>query len=413
VNTEPEKISEFDAGGAFEVSLDSDTGSDLSDTRILRAGDIPHVPEVEADSDAKKAGTEGPSWTGKRMGHFRLMRLIGEGAMGRVYQAKDVNLERIVALKVLRQNIPGMDPASGVQQFLREARAAARIDHPHVVQIYEINQHHDWWYIAMEFVEGDTLQHLVKAAGMLPPEKACPLLADAAGALAVAHELGIIHRDIKPSNLLITRDGRCKLTDFGLVRLDDPNHPMDFTEKSVGTPHFMAPEVIRQESQGPALDIYSLGATLYYALTGHPPFNAETVKKILTRHLDDPPPDVRQFFPDYSESLGILIRHALAKDPALRPAAADLASSLRAEAIASDPDSSVSLSSPNSAIFNPPTDPTPSSAVANIESLKTTVGAPPITDRKRFRTRLVCMLLIAAALVIALLMVWLALRNSF
>jgi len=351
VNAEPEKIPEFDADGAFEASLDSDTWADLSDTRILHSEDIPLVPEVGADPDAKEAGAVKPFWIGKRMGHFRLMRLIGEGVMGRVYQAKDVNLKRIVALKVLRQNIPGMDPEAGVQQFLREARPPARIDHPNVVQIYEVNQHHDWWYIAMEFVEGDTLQRVVQASGLLPPEKACPLIADVASALTVAHELGIIHRDIKPSNLLIARDGRCKLSDFGLVRVDEANHPMDFTGKSVGTPHFMAPEVIRQESQGPALDIYSLGATFYYALTGHPPFNAEAVKEILTMHLDDPPPNVRQLFPEYSESLSILIRHALAKDPAHRPTAEDFAASLHAEVIASDPDGSVSSSSPNSAAW--------------------------------------------------------------
>jgi len=221
-----------------------------------------------------------------------------------------------------------------VEQFLREARGAAQIEHPNVVRIYEINQHAGWWYIAMEMVDGENIDRVVTAAGPLPPARACPLIADAASALAVAHGLGIVHRDVKPTNLMITRGGRCKLTDFGLVRSSDPNDPFDFTDRSVGTPKFMAPELIRRQDVTPAVDVYSLGATLYYTLTGSPPYVGKTVTDILRQHVAAAIPDVREKAPECPASLALLVQRTMAKDPAVRPTAADFAAALAAETIA-------------------------------------------------------------------------------
>ncbi|MHC4150848.1 MAG: serine/threonine-protein kinase [Planctomycetota bacterium] len=228
----------------FEASLITDFDSKLfsAETEIIDTSKIP--PRPPSDTVEKKQ----PNWAGKKLGHFKLMRLIGEGKMGRVIQSQDINLQRIVALKILNKRIPGVDEQQRVLQFLREARAAAKLEHPNVVRIYEINQHDGWWYIAMEMLEGKNLRTIVKAAGPLAQPRACTLIADASNALAAAHELGIIHRDIKPTNLMLTRSGRCKLTDFGLVRLDDPNDPFDFTDKAVGSPQFMAPEMINREN---------------------------------------------------------------------------------------------------------------------------------------------------------------------
>ncbi len=318
----------------FYASLNGNGAETLSDTRILHPNDLPIVPESPPPADSREVQYP---WMGKRLGHFRQMRMLGEGVMGRVFQAKDLNLERIVAVKVLRRHIPGLAKQQRVEQFLREARTAARIEHPNVINIYEINQHEDWWYIVMEMIEGESLQRIVKTAGLLPSSRACPVIADAANGLAAAHELGIIHRDVKPSNIMITRDGRGKLTDFGLARMADPDDPAGLADHSVGTPHFMAPEVIRKAPQTPALDVYSLGATLYYALTGTPPFNAHTAQEVLEMHVNKEPPDLRQTFPGYPESLAILIRHSLEKDPARRPTAADFAVALRAEAISAAP----------------------------------------------------------------------------
>lgn len=273
-------------------------------------------------------------WVGKVLGHFKLLRLIGEGKMGRVIQARDINLQRIVALKVLCKRLPGIDAAQRVDQFFREARAAAQIDHPNVVHIYEINQHDGWWYIAMEMLEGGNLGQAIKAAGPLPAHRACAFLADAASALAAAHEMGIVHRDIKPANLMLTRQGRCKVTDFGLVHIDDPNDPFQFTHKAVGSPLFMAPEMILRREQTPAVDVYSLGATLFCALTGRAPYTGKSIEEVLQQHVKAPVPDLRTYLPNCSQTLATLVSRMLAKSPSERPSAAEVTSALRAEAIA-------------------------------------------------------------------------------
>jgi serine/threonine-protein kinase len=318
---------------SFEDSLivDIDSQDTAAQTKDARQTQAQPIPASDSSMPAQ------PTWIGKRLGHFKLLRIIGKGTMGCVIQALDVNLQRIVALKVLRKRVAGVGEQQKVIQFLREARAAAKIEHPNVVRIYEINQHDGWWYIAMEMLEGQDLRKLVKAVGSLPAPRACALIADAATALAVAHDLGIIHRDIKPTNLMLTRQGRCKLTDFGLVRVDDPNDPFDFTNKVVGSPQFIAPEMIRRRPQTPAIDVYSLGSTLYYALIGSVPYTGRTLSQILKQHLETPPPDLRKRLPQCPDSLALLVQRAMAKEPADRPTAADLAVALRAESIARQP----------------------------------------------------------------------------
>ena len=327
-NPEMENISSMDES-EFESSLvvEPETVSSTADTSVSK----PPAGNSQIEKTLKLQPQ--PPWVGKILGHFKLLRLIGQGKMGRVIQAQDVNLHRIVALKVLNKRVPGIDQQESVNQFLREARAAARIEHPNVVRIYEINHHEGWWYIAMEMLEGENLRKVIKAVGSLSPPRACTLIADAAAGLAVAHQLGIIHRDIKPTNLMLTRGGRCKLTDFGLVRINDPNDPFDFTNKAVGSPHFMAPEVISNKEQTSAIDIYSLGATLYYALTGGPPYTGRKLNEILKKHLEAPVPDIRLFLPDCPISLSVLIKRMMAKDPTDRLSAADLVAALRAEAV--------------------------------------------------------------------------------
>ncbi|MEX2213613.1 MAG: serine/threonine-protein kinase [Phycisphaeraceae bacterium] len=314
----------------FETSLVNGETAHLPQAEIL---DASHHGSTTHDSVGGSSIIRRPDWVGKKFGRFKLLRMLGEGSMGRVILAEDVNLHRILALKVLRKRIKGMDDGQAVQQFLREARGAALIDHPNVVRIYEINEHDGWWYIAMELVEGQTLQQVVKAVGPLSPHRACVIIGDAATALEVAHEHGIIHRDIKPSNLMITRQGHCKLTDFGLVRLDAAADPFDLHDRSVGTPKFMAPEVIQRKQQGPLLDIYSLGATLYFALTGKPPYVGEKVSHILKQHMESPAPDLRKVVADCPESLAALLQRMMAKNPDERPSAADAAAALHAEAV--------------------------------------------------------------------------------
>jgi tRNA A-37 threonylcarbamoyl transferase component Bud32 len=320
----------------FEASL-------VSDAEGESVGDETEIVPSEATPSRACEVPKQPAWVGKVLGHFRLLRLIGQGNMGRVIQAQDVNLHRIVALKILCKRLAGVDNKRHVEQFLREARAAAQIEHPNVVQVYEINQHEGWWYIAMELLEAGNLRQVVKAAGPLSVPRACSLIADAAAGLAAAHQLGIVHRDVKPANLMLTRQGRCKLSDFGLVRLDDPNDPFDFTRKAVGSPAFMAPEVILHRRQTPAIDVYSLGATLFYALTGKMPYTAHNLKGLLHKHVHEAVPDIRTLAPGCPASLVALVGRMLAKNPADRPSAADVAAALRAESIAAQPEDSGTL----------------------------------------------------------------------
>lgn len=370
----------------FEASLISDAEGKL-------VGDETEVVPVETTPAQAREVPKQPAWVGKVLGHFRLLRLIGEGNMGRVVQAQDINLHRIVALKILCKRLPGVDNKGHVEQFLREARAAAQIEHPNVVQVYEINQHEGWWYIAMELLDSGNVKQVVKAAGPLSVPRACSLIADAAAGLAAAHQLGIIHRDVKPANLMLTRQGRCKVTDFGLVRLDDPNDPFDFTRKAVGSPAFMAPEVILNRRQTSAVDVYSLGGTLFYALTGKMPYAAEDLKKLLHKHLQEPVPDIRTLLPECPASLAALVTRTLAKNPADRPSAADVAAALRAEAIAAQPEDSGALTL---------------TGTGSLHALLASRMRLPLTSRIRagvhdmVRTRPRTVLALAAALTIAL-----------
>jgi serine/threonine protein kinase len=256
-----------------------------------------------------------PSWLGRRVGRFKLLALIGQGAMGRVFRAEDATLNRQVALKILPATIHFGDRTLTVEQFIREARSAASLEHPNVVQIYEVNEMDKIWYIAMELLEGGNLRELVKANGPMDSVRACQLVAEAAEALDYAHRAGIIHRDIKPSNLMLTRTGRCKVTDFGLARIHDANDGFDLGVEAVGTPHYMAPEVARGFPATAASDVYSLGCTLYYLLTGRNPFFAPSLVNVVKMHASDPQPDACEARPDLPPTLSQAIQKAMAKKP--------------------------------------------------------------------------------------------------
>jgi hypothetical protein len=266
-----------------------------------------------------------PKWLGKKIGRFRLLSLLGEGSWGRVFEAEDGDLRRRVALKVIRAR----DRKTGVpnavaERVIREARAAARLTHPHVVQVYEVGEDQNLVYIAMELIDGGTLRDLVKSGGPMDAARACAMAADAADALGRAHSLGVVHRDVKPGNLMLSRTGRCMLADFGLATIDDPNDSHRYS-RTAGTPHFVAPEIVRGNPADARSDIYSLGATLFYLLTGRPPFaeaggdgSKGNRDGVLRAHLDRPAPDLRKLRPDLDPGLCEIVAKALAKDPSKR-----------------------------------------------------------------------------------------------
>jgi len=201
---------------------------------------------------------------------------------------------------------------------LSEARLAAALEHPHIVHVYEVGNTPSYCYIAMELVEGGNLKDLVKGGGPMDYMRACQLAAEAAEAMAYAHEQGVIHRDIKPANLMLSRTGRCKLADFGLAILQKSRSAEPSRDRPAGTPQFVAPEVIRGDDAGIQSDLYSLGATLWYLLTGKPPFVAETVGEVLEKHLNEPLPDLSKLRPELPNGLVRGIAKALEKDPANR-----------------------------------------------------------------------------------------------
>ncbi|MBV8781592.1 MAG: serine/threonine protein kinase [Phycisphaerae bacterium] len=279
--------------------------------------------EQAESSTVERSIKRAPSWLGKKVGRFKLLALLGQGAMGRVFRAEDTQLQRQVALKVLPLQVKSGDKTIKVEQFIREARSAAVLEHPGVMQIYEINQAGDVFYIAMELLEGKNLLQLVKASGPMDIVRACQMGAEAAEALGHAHERGVIHRDIKPSNLMLSRGGRCKISDFGLARIDDPNDSFFLGTEAVGTPLYMAPEIPDNQPATFATDIYSLAATMFFLLSGRPPYQGQTIREILKQHASAPIPDLRELRPEIPERLAQAITKGLAKSPADRFASAE------------------------------------------------------------------------------------------
>ncbi len=307
-----------------------DGGPDGGSGEGQRSPDFP----ASASPGGARAGPRAkaaPKWLGRRVGKFKVLSMIGQGAVGRVFQAEDVDLQRRVALKVMSAK-PRPDGGSAddiVARIIREARAAAVLEHPHVVHVYEVSRNESVVYIAMELCEGGTLKDLIDAHGSLDAVRACQLVAEAAEALDFAHRVGIVHRDVKPANLLLTRHGRCKVGDFGLAIIEDPADSFKYG-RTAGTPHYAAPEAIRGNPPEGASDQYSLGATLYHLLSGRTPFGGRTREEILRAHLERQPAELRSIRPDLDPRLAAVVAKAMDKDPQRRfPSMAEFAKALR------------------------------------------------------------------------------------
>jgi serine/threonine protein kinase len=271
-----------------------------------------------------------PDLVGQRVDSFELLRRLGAGAMGVVYLAKDHVLRRDVAMKIISKAEEGEDedPAER-DRFLREARAAARLIHPHVVQIFQIGETDELRYIAMEYVPGLTSLELAKRrGGRLPAAFCVQKMREAADALALAEALGICHQDIKPANLLLTSAGTLKIADFGLAAHVGGSESIG-TAAAVtiqGTPYYMSPEQWRNEGVTAATDIYCLGATFYRLVAGTPPFGPRDLMGCFHAHCNEPVPDPRDLVSDLAPWFADLITRCMAKRPAERPSAAEIMS---------------------------------------------------------------------------------------
>lgn len=255
---------------------------------------------------------------------YRLGEPLGRGGMGEVFRAVDEVLGRPVAVKLLRPS--DHDPAAAVERFRREARAAAILNDTHVVAVYDFGQHDDRSYLVMELVEGRSVADELAQTGPLPRERAVDIIEQAAAGLAAAHRRDIVHRDIKPSNLLLTTDGTAKIADFGIAHLaDEGAAALTVTGQIVGSTHYLAPERAQGRPAGKPSDVYALGCVLYQLVTGHPPFTAEHPTAILYQHVDTEPPRPSHVHPELGGPFEALLLRMLAKDPAARPTATEIA----------------------------------------------------------------------------------------
>ncbi len=268
-----------------------------TDVTVVRGESTPNVGEV--------SGAE-------NFGKYELLGELARGGMGVVYRARQHGLDRLVALKM----ILGAGSGDGTQRFLQEARAAAALDHPNVVPIYDIGENNGRPYFTMALIEGPNLRGFVDADGLPSIPKVVSLFTQVVAGVAHAHRHGIVHRDLKPANVLVDKDGRPRVTDFGLAKRATADSQLTVTGQVVGTPQYMAPEQARESKDvGPPADVYSLGAILYFLLVGRAPFHGEGYGDLLLKVMSEPPVPPRSERPDVPEELESLCLRCLAKKP--------------------------------------------------------------------------------------------------
>ncbi len=283
---------------------------------------------------AEAASTEFLALQEAVAGRYSLERELGRGGMGIVYLARDVALDRLVAIKLLPQALAA-EPRLR-EQFLQEARTAAGLSHPNIVPIHTVEEHGDLVFFVMTFVDGETLRERVERAGPLRLSDAVRLIEEVAWALTLAHARGIVHRDVKPDNIMIHKaTGRAMVTDFGIARVAHAATSRGSGEL-VGTAHYMSPEQAMGEEVDARSDFYSLGVTAFYALTGSLPFDAPTLPAIIGMHVSKPPPSIVSIRPNVPAKLAEAVNRCLAKDPDARfQSAEDLANGIGGLGLAS------------------------------------------------------------------------------
>jgi serine/threonine protein kinase len=311
-----------------ELIEDDQLESFLKKSAAKHGGSIPDDPEVLAaemveeglltDWQSKKllAG----KYKGFRLGKYKLLGEVGKGGMSAVYLAEHVLMRRRVAIKVLPKS--RVKDSSYLERFRLEARAVAKLDDPHIVRAFDIDNEGDTHYIVMEYVDGKDLHRLVADGGPLDPDTAADYIAQAATGLAHAHDKNLIHRDIKPANLLVDRSQTVKLLDLGLAKLtedDQTSLTLANDENVLGTADYLAPEqALNSHSADQRSDIYSLGCTLYFLLTGRPPFPEGTISERLLKHQVEEPESLLKLRPELPMSLIEICQRMMNKRPELR-----------------------------------------------------------------------------------------------
>ena len=263
-----------------------------------------------SDKDPKE------SLIGTDISGCEVLQKVAEGGMGAVYRARHKALNRIVCVKILSPALANDKKA--VELFLSEARAVAELDHPNIVNVYNVGKERGYYFIVMSFIEGQTLSAMLKRRKVLPVNLVLDLFDGILKGLSVAHEKGIIHRDIKPSNILINEEMHPKIVDFGIAKKVDKDKGTTKTTELAGTAYFIAPEQALGRDLDTRADLYSIGASMYYVLTGQFPYNGKNTIDIIQKHINDPIPDPSKIRKDLPPWLSLAIQKLMSKDPAKR-----------------------------------------------------------------------------------------------
>ena len=252
---------------------------------------------------------------------YQLLEKLGSGGMADVFRARDLMLDRIVAIKVLRKDYSSNPDFQNY--FRMEARSAANLSHPNIVTVHDFGFADNLLFIVMEFIPGKDLKQLIRERGRFSVEAGIPLIIQACAGLGYAHRAGLVHCDVKPHNLLVAPDGRLKVTDFGIARALATITPGEHTDVVWGSPVYFAPEQAQGEAPSPASDVYSLGVVMYELLCGTPPFTASNSSELARLHISARPIPIREYIPDIPTALEEIIMKVLSKEPAARYRTAD------------------------------------------------------------------------------------------
>ena len=263
---------------------------------------------------------EESGWVGKHLGKYKVLKLLGCGGMGAVYQAYHTMLEKMVCLKTLSSLTPDQKM---LERFLREAKAVAKLDHANIVRVYDIEKEDNVYFMVMEYIDGKTLAQVLEEKDAVTIREALNIVMKVALALEAAHRQHVIHRDIKLENIMISHGGEVKLADFGLAVSLDIAGKISNSSELWGTPLYLAPESIKGDFADHRVDLYALGIMLYYLLAGEPPFSGRNPITILRQHVEAPIPAIRQARPDVPEDVERLIKKLMAKEPRDRVATAE------------------------------------------------------------------------------------------
>lgn len=252
---------------------------------------------------------------------YQLLEQLGTGGMSNVFRARDLMLERNVAIKVLHEKY-SQDPAFQ-ERFKMEARAAANLSHPNIVTVHDFGFDSGQLYIVMEYIPGKDLKTILRQRGRFSVEEGIPIMVQACAGIGYAHRAGLVHCDIKPHNMILTPDSRLKVTDFGIARALSTIQPDERADVVWGSPQYFSPEQAVGDAPSPASDVYSLGIVLYEILTGALPFNAPTSDELARMHLEEQPIPISEYVPDIPPALEEIVMKVLSKEPSARYRTAD------------------------------------------------------------------------------------------